>query len=84
MQLPPTNACLTITAKLIPILTFTAEGARQVVADGVRATDLRVLTALIDVCKQDLRHAHVSWVLPLWGQSLCYQIVKIRGEQQIN
>lgn len=51
MHLPPTNARLTITAKLIPVLAFAAEGPRQVVADGVRATDLRVLPALIDVCK---------------------------------
>lgn len=77
-QPPPTNACLAVTAKLIPVFAFTAEGPRQVVADGVGAADLRVLSALIDVCKQDsnLKTRSCESSLPLWGQSLYYQIVR--------
>lgn len=40
---------MTITAKLIPVLTFTAESPGLVVADGVEATDLRSVCALVNV-----------------------------------
>lgn len=61
VQPPPTNAGLAVSAKLIPVFTFTAEGPWQVVADGVGAAALGVLPALIDVCTQDLQHrAHES------------------------
>lgn len=49
VQPPLTSAGLPITTKLVSIFTFTAEGPRMVVADGVGATDLRSLSALIDV-----------------------------------
>lgn len=49
VQPPLTSAGLPIALKLVSIFTFTAEGSRMVVADGVGATDLRSLPALIDV-----------------------------------
>lgn len=44
-----TNTVLSITAELISIFTFTAESPRLVVADSMRATDLRIFSALINV-----------------------------------
>lgn len=48
-QTPLTNAGLPVTAELISIFAFTAEGPRLVVADSMGATDLRILSALINV-----------------------------------
>lgn len=48
-QTPLTNAGLPVTGKLISIFTFTAEGPGLVVANSMGATDLRILSAFIDV-----------------------------------
>lgn len=48
-QTPLTNAGLAIIAELITVFTFAAEGPGLVVADSVGETDLRILSALINV-----------------------------------
>lgn len=48
-QQPLTDARVAVAPELVAVFAFAAEGPRQVVADGVGAADLGVLSALVDV-----------------------------------